>query len=437
MMNHNYDIKHYFSFIIPSILAFTILGVYSVVDGFFVGNALGDAGVSAINVVFPAVALSFALGSGVGLGGAVIWSIETGRGNYEKVYNSLKVALILLVILSIIITIVPFVWMDEILHILGARGEVASLGRIYLWYMFGTAIIQLSGSVLVPFVRNNGGVAFATNFMILGFVMNIVLDYLLIMVFPFGIHGAAIATILSQAVTIVGCIYYLIKHQMLKFSKPVNVLKTSFKIIKIGIAPFGINMSPMVSIFLMNRNSLFYGGPLAVSTISCIEFILSFVYCVLQGVGAGAQPLMSKFYGERKFTDYAITRRLSLYTALFLSAVSIVVIYCARGHLGNLFGTSDEAALEIAIATPVFLVGMFFYAYSRICSSAFYSTERETCSYACIYAEPILLLILLQIIPRYYDLPGVWWCMVLSQVIAACISFYLSRKTHVKSAKQA
>lgn len=220
-MNHNYDIKHYFSFIIPSILAFTILGVYSVVDGFFVGNALGDAGVSAINVVFPAVALSFALGSGVGLGGAVIWSIETGRGNYEKVYNSLKVALILLVILSVIITIVPFVFMDEILHILGARGEVATLGRIYLWYMFGTAIIQLSGSVLVPFVRNNGGVAFATNFMILGFVMNIVLDYLLIMVFPFGIHGAAIATILSQAVTIAGCIYYLIKHRMLKLSKPV------------------------------------------------------------------------------------------------------------------------------------------------------------------------------------------------------------------------
>ncbi len=434
-MLQGYDLKHFFKFIIPSILAFTILGVYSVVDGFFVGNALGDDGVSAINVVFPAVALSFALGSGVGLGGAVIWSIETGRGNYEKVYNSLKVALILLVILSVIITIVPFVWMDEILHVLGARGEVATLGRIYLWYMFGSAIIQLSGSVLVPFVRNNGGVAFATNFMILGFVMNIVLDYLLIMVFPFGIHGAAIATILSQAVTILGCIYYLIKHRMLKLSKPVKVLETSLKIIKIGIAPFGINMSPMVSIFLMNRNSLFYGGALAVSTISCIEFILSFVYCVLQGVGAGAQPLMSRFYGEKRFTDYAITRRLSLYTALFLAAVSIVIIYIARANLGNLFGTSDEAALEIAIATPVFLVGMFFYAYSRICSSAFYSTERETLSYACIYAEPILLLILLQIIPRYYALPGVWWCMVLSQIITATISFYLSRKTHVKSDK--
>uniref|UniRef100_UPI00402AA69B MATE family efflux transporter n=1 Tax=Succinivibrio sp. TaxID=2053619 RepID=UPI00402AA69B len=108
--------------------------------------------------------------------------------------------------------------------------------------------------------------------------------------------------------------------------------------------------------------------------------MLFFVYCVLQGVGAGAQPLMSRFYGERRFTDYAITRRLSLFTALFLAAVSIVIIFVARDNLGNLFGTSDEAALEIAIATPVFLVGMFFYAYSMICSSAFYSTERETLS---------------------------------------------------------
>lgn len=143
--------------------------------------------------------------------------------------------------------------------------------------------------------------------------------------------------------------------------------------------------------------------------------------------------MMSRFYGERRFTDYAITRRLSLFTALFLAAVSIVIIFVARDNLGNLFDTSDEAALEIAIATPVFLVGMFFYAYSRICSSAFYSTERETLSYVCIYAEPIMLIVLLLIIPRFYSLTGVWWCMVLSQILTACISFYLSKKTHVKS----
>lgn len=142
--------------------------------------------------------------------------------------------------------------------------------------------------------------------------------------------------------------------------------------------------------------------------------------------------MTSRFYGEKRFTDYAITRRLSLFTALFLAAVSIVIIFVARDNLGNLFGTSDEAALEIAIATPVFLVGMFFYAHSRICSSAFYSTERAPLSYVCIYAEPIMLIVLLLIIPRFYSLTGVWWCMVLSQILTACISFYLSKKTHVK-----
>lgn len=385
------------------------------------GNALGDAGVSAINIVFPAVALTFALGSGIGLGGAVIWSIESGRGNLEKAYKSLKVALILLALVSLIITIVPFVWMDEILDVLGARGDVASYGKIYLWYMFGATIIQLSGSVFVPYERNNGGVTYATYFMVIVFIMNSVLDYVLIMIFPFGIHGAAIATLLSQAVTIVGCIYYVKKHQMLKLSKPVNVQKTSLKIMKIGIAQFGIKMSPMVSIFFMNRYSLYYGRALAVSTISCIEFILFFVYCVLQGVGAGAQPLMSRFYGERRFTDFAIIRRLSLFTALFLTTVSIVIIFVARDNLGNLFGTSDEAALEIAIATPVFLVGMFFYAYSRICSSAFYSTERAPLSYVCIYAESIMLIVLLLIIPRFYSLTCVWCYRKFLQHVSAFI----------------
>lgn len=171
----------------------------------------------------------------------------------------------------------------------------------------------------------------------------------------------------------------------------------------------------------MNRYSLYYGGALAVSTISCIEFILSFVYCVLQGVGAGDQTLMSRFYGERRFTDYAITRRLSLFTALFLATVSIITFFVARDNLGNLFGTSDEAALEIAIATPVFLVGMFFYAYSRICSSAFYSTERAPLSYVCIYAEPIMLIVLLLIIPRFYSLTCVWCYRKFLQHVSAFI----------------
>lgn len=114
------------------------------------GNALGDAGVSAINIVFPAVALTFALGSGIGLGGAVIWSIESGRGNLEKAYKSLKVALILLALVSLIITIVPFVWMDEILDVLGARGDVASYGKIYLWYMFGLSLFSYQAQSLYP-----------------------------------------------------------------------------------------------------------------------------------------------------------------------------------------------------------------------------------------------------------------------------------------------
>lgn len=104
-------------------------------------------------------------------------------------------------------------------------------------FTYGTCLVlplfSYQAQSLYPYVRNNGNVTYATYFMVIGFVMNIVLDYVLIIIFPFGIHGAAIATLLSQAVTIVGCIYYIKQHQMLKLSKPVNVQKTSLKIMKI------------------------------------------------------------------------------------------------------------------------------------------------------------------------------------------------------------
>ena len=135
---------------------------------------------------------------------------------------------------------------------------------------------------------------------------------------------------------------YLIKKKGITFKtygyKPLNIWKP---ILKIGIAPFGLDLSPNFSLILINRFSVFYGGEEAIASYACISYVIVIVYLVLQGVGDGSQPLISKYYGEGRTQDLKYIHKLALVFALFLSALGILTLYLVRFDVGKLLGASD------------------------------------------------------------------------------------------------
>lgn len=161
---------------------------------------------------------------------------------------------------------------------MGAEGQIFSLCREYLQIIIAGTFFQIFATGLVPIIRNNGSSTFAMLTMVIGFLSNMFLDYLLVWIFHLGMTGAAFATIIGQAITMAVCFIYLFHNRMPVWKAPISVLSNFKETIKIGIAPFGLSLSPMISLMLINRFSLSYGGEQAVACYACISYALSVVY---------------------------------------------------------------------------------------------------------------------------------------------------------------
>ena len=426
--------KIFFSYVIPSVLAFALSGIYTIVDGFFVGHSAGDIGLSTINIAYPVVSLLQALGTGIGMGGAVMYTLNHSSGKHEEAKKYLHCTMILLLAVSIIFTILLFFTMKPVLHLLGATEEMTTLGVQYLQYIVAGTIFQIFATGVVPIIRNNNGANFAMGTMIAGFLCNIVLDYLFVWVYEWSIAGAALATIIGQALTAAGGFIYLVRHKIPIWGIERKGIGKQIKdIFKIGIAPFGISFTPLISQLFMNRFSVQYGGEIAVASYACIGYVFAIVCLLVQGVGDGSQPLISRYYGQKDRKAVLQTRRFAYNTAIALAVFCIIVLIAVRGKIGILFGASSTATKNVASAMPIFVCGYIFIAFSRVTTAVFYAVEKVGYSYILVYMEPILQVLLLMILPRFWQQTGVWWSMPLAQILTAVAAVILKIKIdHLK-----
>ena len=208
------DTKKFFQFVLPSVLSFALSGVYSIVDGYFVGNSIGDLGLSAVTIAYPIVAVIQAIGTGLGMGGAIYYSINRAEKNETKAREFTAGAIWLMILSSIVLTLGIFFGRNGLLRLLGASGDLLAYADEYILYIaIGTAL-QITGTGLVPFIRNHGGSFYAMVAMIAGFLTNIFLDWLFVWVFSWGMMGAAVATVIGQGVTMVRCRFPASRRQL-------------------------------------------------------------------------------------------------------------------------------------------------------------------------------------------------------------------------------
>ncbi len=428
----------FLKYVIPSIIAFALSGVYSIVDGYFVGNTIGDAGLSAINIAYPIVALLQSIGTGIGMGGAVHYSISTAEGKHQRAKQFIAVSWWLLVLSGIIFTILTFITARPALVLLGAEGVILTYATDYIRIMALGASMQIIGVGLIPFIRNFGSSSFAMHTMLGGFFTNIVLDYLFIWVLGQGMAGAALATVIGQCVTFFMALIYTVYKKKLfvriNVGELVSVCKSIFMV---GLAPFGLELTPNVSLVLINRFSASYGGERAIATYACIAYIICIIYLLLQGVGDGCQPLMSKYYGERKEKDLSEVTRMAYTFAVILAFIGCIIMYLGRWHIGVLFGSSAEVNAEIAKIIPIFLISVPFVAITRISTAGFYATEKAVLSYILTFIEPILMLVLMLILPPLFG--GqimIWWSTVFARIISAVLALIMTKAIARKNIKK-
>lgn len=415
--------KDFFRYVIPSMLAFALSGVYAIADGFFVGNAMGDSALAAINVAYPLTAFLQAIGTGIGMGGAVEYAISIGTNDRPRSRQYLGMSAVLLGLSSIFLTVLYLFAAPLFLQFFGATGDIQSLANEYILYITFGAIFQILGTGLVPFIRNMGGSVAAMAAMIAGFCTNIILDYLFVWRFPLGMMGAAVATVIGQAVTFLVClIYFFIKKEVPLFCFGEHTIPLIKNILKVGLSPFGLTFSPNITLILINKSAALIGGAQAVTCYAPVSYISCIVLLLLQGVSDGTQPLLSLSCGEGNPKKTKKFRNMAYCFGFLVSVCSFIVLYFMRGNAASLFGASNEITENVSRILPIFLFGYLFVSISRVTTAYFYATGKNLWAYILIYGEVLFLFVLLLIVPKLIGINGTWFSVPVSQLFAMILS---------------
>lgn len=416
--------KKFFKFVLPSMFTMSLNGLYTIVDGFFVGHAVGDVGLAGIGLVWPITAVLIALGMGIGVGGSVLMSTARGAGCDENANAARANTLMLLAAASALLTLLLVVMNPALVYALGARGEVYDAAMAYIRIISIGGSMQILASGLIPMIRNSHKTIQAMMIMGTGLVCNIILDACFTMIIPMGLAGAALATITAQSLTVAGSLACLFKDR----SHPVR--RSHFRLqkrmmarmLKIGVSPFGLSLMPSVITIYNNLQCLAYGGDLAVSAYAVINYFIGSVLLLLEGVGEGMQPLISYASGAG---DYGAMKRLKnkgLMTVLVFSALFLIACVPAVDLLPGFFGTSAQTAEIIRSALPILGLAFPMMGLGKLFTSYFYACGETLYSTLLVYLDPVLFTPLcIFILSRLFGLKGVWMALPGAQALIMAV----------------
>ncbi|MBV1821632.1 MATE family efflux transporter, partial [Coprococcus sp. MSK.21.13] len=304
-----------FKFSLPAIVGMLVNALYNMVDRVFIGRGVGALAISGLAVGFPLSIINMAFGMLIGIGSSTMISIKLGEKKKDEAERILGNALVLIILISICLSIIGLIFLDDILKIFGASQETLPYARDYMKYIMAGALLQNIGFGMNNIIRAEGNPKIAMATMLIGAIINTILDPIFIFVFKMGIKGAAIATIFAQTVSSIWVLYYFfsgkstlkIKRENLSLHK--GTIKT---IMSIGISPFSMQIAASLVTTILNKNLLTYGGDLAVGAMGIINSISMLFFMPMFGINQGMQPIIGYNYGAKQYKRVRKTLKLAI-----------------------------------------------------------------------------------------------------------------------------
>ena len=404
---------------IPAILSLMMIGLYGVIDGLFVGNATSDVGLAAINIAWPLIACVNAIGVTIGTAGSVLMSVEKGNGNEKRSKEIFSTTIIAIVMTAIITTVLLLPIYPRILEMFGAKGEILIEADKYTKTIICGCIFQALGTGIIPILRNKNKAFAAMMCMFAGTGLNVFVNYYLIFVLELGVQGAAMATVFAQfIVTVMGSVILFREEKLF----PIFKWKHFARIIKVGIATFGITVSPSIVLMFTNLQCLKYGGHIAAASYAVISYITFPVQSMLSGVGEGVQPLISLCVGANDKDKLIKIRKIALGILFIFACILTMVVVLLSENLGIWFGLSKEA-LEI------FKTGILIYAYVFVLAgfakfnvSYLNSTLQTSKAIFLTYSESLVVTpIFIFLLPVIFKTEGIWLSFGVTAVVQLVI----------------
>ena len=340
-------------FSVPAIIGMLVNAIYNVVDRMFIGNApdLGAIGIAGITISYPITLVLIAISLMVGVGGATRFSISLGKKEPEKARIYQGNAVVLTIIFGLIFTIFGNIFIDPILRILGASDKVIGNARDYLSIVLYGAVFQCVAMCGNNFSRAQGNPKNAMISQLIGAGFNILFDYILIMKLHMGMHGAAIATIGGQFLSMIWQLCYLCSNRsLIKLDLDCLKLKVNYvlDIIKTGIPAFLMQMANSVLNFILNSTLGRYGGDIAISAVGIITSFQTICQMPLTGLMQGQQPLVSYNFGAAKYDRVKETLKYAVIGGTIIAVTGFLAVEIFPETIIKMFN-SEKDVVELGV----------------------------------------------------------------------------------------
>lgn len=425
------------SMAVPSIIAQIINILYNIVDRIYIGHipGVGAAALTGVGITFPIITLISAFSAFVGMGGAPLAAIWMGKGDRKHAEKILGSGACLLVIFTIVLMAVFYLFQKPFLYMFGASDATIGYSLDYMSiYLLGTLFVELALG-LNPFIISQGRSRIAMISIVIGAVVNIALDPLFIFVFGWGVKGAAIATVLSQAVSAAWNVNFLMgKKSSLRLS--FCNIRPDFRIMgqicSLGISPFIMRATESLISIVLNRGLQMYGGDLYVGSLTIMQSVLQLFSAPLTGFTQGVQPIISYNYGAGKFDRVKKLYRSMIAVSFTISFVANMTAMCFPALYASLFTNDEELIGLVSRVMPIFLFGMLFFGLQNGIQPTFLALGQAKISlFIAMFRKVILLVPLALVLPRFFGVMGIYYAEPISDIISAataCILFALNIK---------
>ena len=431
------------SLAIPAIIANLVNALYNVVDQIFIGQGIGYLGNAATNIAFPITTMCLAIGLTLGIGGASNFNLELGKGYPEKSKHTAGTAASTLIIIGIILCITVRIFLEPLMIDFGATNKILEYSMEYTGITsYGIPFLLFSIGVN-PLVRADGNAKYSMIAIVIGAILNTILDPLFMFVYNLGIAGAAWATVISQIISALLLLIYFPKFKSVKFSLNDFIPQLHYlkRIISLGFASFIYQFSNMIVLVTTNnllkiygKNSI-YGSDIPIAVFGIVMKINVIFIAIVLGLVQGAQPIFGFNYGAKNYHRVRETMRLLLKVTFSIATILFIIFQVFPKQIISLFGEGDKLYFEFA--TKYMRIFLLFISLNsiQISIATFFPSIGKAIKGAIVSLtkQLIVLFPLLLTLPKFFGVEGVIYATPLTDLIAftVAIIFLINEFKHM------
>lgn len=415
-------------FSIPGIIGLVVVSLYNIIDRIFIGQGVGAMAISGLALTLPISNMVAAIGTLVGVGASARISIALGRNNYERARDIVAHVPMLNILFSLIFATISLLFLEELLMLFGGSENTIPYARDYLKIVIPASVFTNICFSLSSIIRGSGHPNKSMSVILLGVILNIILDPIFLFVFDMGIEGVAIATAISMFIgSLYAILHFVREDNPLAFK--LNNFRPKWSIIRnitsIGLSPFSMNFAACFVALIVNVQLQKWGGDLAMGAFGIAYSYLMLIIMIVLGFCQGVQPILGYNYGSNNMDRVKETVVSSLRITTLVCVVGFLIIQIFPRQLALAF-VSDESMIELVIqALRICSICFPVVAYQIVISQYFLSVGKAKISVVMSLSRQVIFLIpLIIILPNYWGLIGIWLSIPIADLSSSILGLF-------------